>query len=194
MLHRLPATVAAPYELGTCWHSDIHVLITKYETVCAVYWSTGCQHRLAAPDELAGSLGIAMFMSSSPIQDFFVVGNAQQAASTDLQPTMYLGCFGMTMCIPVHSSLTLDFMCCVMLHRLPAQVSAPHERSGLSPVQYSRWLDQHSEGELLKSVASALEGAQSWVNQQQQGGAGGGAGITAGQVGVLQLMKQLCQT
>jgi hypothetical protein len=86
----------------------------------------------------------------------------------------------------------------VLLCRLPAQVAAPHERSGLSPQQYSRWLDQHSEAELMKSVASALEAAQPWLSQQQQQqqqqSPGEGSGVTPGQRDVLQVMKQLCQS
>lgn len=37
---------------------------------------------------------------------------------------------------------------------------APHQRSGLSPQQYSLWLDQHSGEEVLRSVRGALQGAE----------------------------------
>jgi hypothetical protein len=44
--------------------------------------------------------------------------------------------------------------------RLPEQVKAPHQRSGLSPQQYSHWLDSHGGDEVLRSVRGALAGAE----------------------------------
>ena len=36
----------------------------------------------------------------------------------------------------------------VIARRLPASIKAPHERSGLSAVQYSMWLDTHGVQEV----------------------------------------------
>jgi hypothetical protein len=45
--------------------------------------------------------------------------------------------------------------CC----RLPGAIKAPHQRSGLTPAQYSHWLDQHSAGDVARSVRGALQAA-----------------------------------
>eukprot|EP00798_Chlamydomonas_sp_ICE-L_P027164 gene27164-2403_t len=51
----------------------------------------------------------------------------------------------------------------IILHhlfsRLPSAVQAPHERSGLTPSQYSTWLDQHSVVDVLSGVSAALDAA-----------------------------------
>jgi hypothetical protein len=44
--------------------------------------------------------------------------------------------------------------------RLPASIQSPHERSGLTPAQYSKWLDQHELVDVARGVAAALEAAQ----------------------------------
>lgn len=67
-------------------------------------------------------------------------------------------------------------------HRLPPSIQAPHERSALTPVQYSRWLDQHSVEDVAKGVAAALEAACS--NADTLG--------DAGQRRVLDVMSRLC--
>ncbi len=36
--------------------------------------------------------------------------------------------------------------------RLPPSMAAPHERSGLSPAQYSLWLDSHSQEEAVRGL------------------------------------------
>ncbi len=48
----------------------------------------------------------------------------------------------------------------VCTRRLDASVQAPHERSGLSPAQYSLWLDTHTTPEVLRGVAAVLEAAK----------------------------------
>ncbi|KAJ9521259.1 hypothetical protein QJQ45_022970, partial [Haematococcus lacustris] len=40
---------------------------------------------------------------------------------------------------------------------LPASFQAPHERSGLSPAQYSLWLDSHSTDEVLRGIQTSLD-------------------------------------
>mmetsp|Transcript_14383 Transcript_14383/g.31097 ORF Transcript_14383/g.31097 Transcript_14383/m.31097 type:complete len:825 (+) Transcript_14383:68-2542(+) len=61
------------------------------------------------------------------------------------------------------SPLLKELPASITLHhlfsRLPASVQAPHERSSLSPAQYSLWLDQHSMQEVLDSVSAALDAA-----------------------------------
>ncbi|KAF5842008.1 hypothetical protein DUNSADRAFT_9888 [Dunaliella salina] len=44
--------------------------------------------------------------------------------------------------------------------RLPAEVQAPHERSGLTTAQYSLWLDTHSTEEALVGVRQALDASE----------------------------------
>lgn len=39
-------------------------------------------------------------------------------------------------------------------------MQAPHERSGLSPSQYSLWMDSHTQGEVMRGVRSAVEAAE----------------------------------
>jgi len=46
-------------------------------------------------------------------------------------------------------------------HRLPAEVQAPHERSGLTAAQYSLWLDTHSNEDALAGVKQALDASES---------------------------------
>ncbi|GFR42609.1 hypothetical protein Agub_g3540 [Astrephomene gubernaculifera] len=40
--------------------------------------------------------------------------------------------------------------------RLPAAIQAPHERSGLTALQYSLWLDGHTGEECVRSIGTAL--------------------------------------
>eukprot|EP00879_Flechtneria_rotunda_P032259 GHRR01035435.1.p3 GENE.GHRR01035435.1~~GHRR01035435.1.p3 ORF type:complete len:120 (+),score=46.69 GHRR01035435.1:437-796(+) len=68
--------------------------------------------------------------------------------------------------------------------RLPASIKAPAERSGVSPNQYSRWLDQHTAADVTRSVASTLEAARDEV--------AAAAAADDGQAAVIGLMKQLC--
>lgn len=73
----------------------------------------------------------------------------------------------------------------VLLHlfsRLPGEAAAPHERSGLTPVQYSKWLDAHSAAETLKSIAAALKQAEAVA-----------AGWSEPQRAVFAHMQQLCK-
>jgi len=44
--------------------------------------------------------------------------------------------------------------------RLPAEVQAPHERSGLTAAQYSLWLDTHSTEEALAGGKQALDASE----------------------------------
>lgn len=47
----------------------------------------------------------------------------------------------------------------VLLHmfsRLPIHVKMPHERTSVTPGQFSKWMDQHSPKETLDSVRHAL--------------------------------------
>lgn len=48
-----------------------------------------------------------------------------------------------------------------MLHHLysraPPALESPHARSGLTPQQYSLWLDGHSQAEALRFIRTALE-------------------------------------
>ncbi|KAL4435870.1 hypothetical protein ABPG77_000632 [Micractinium sp. CCAP 211/92] len=41
--------------------------------------------------------------------------------------------------------------------RAPPQLESPHARSGLTPAQYSLWLDGHSQEEALKFIRTALD-------------------------------------
>lgn len=68
--------------------------------------------------------------------------------------------------------------------RLPASIQTPYERSGLSPAQFSRWLDQHSTGDVARGVANALQAAKAEVAAAEAGSEGSRA--------VLAVMKQLC--
>lgn len=61
-------------------------------------------------------------------------------------------------------------------------MQAPHERSSLSPAQYSRWLDQHSVEDVARGVAAALDAARDSIGGMQD----------AGQRHVLAVMGQLC--
>jgi hypothetical protein len=66
--------------------------------------------------------------------------------------------------------------------RLPTSIQAPHERSSLSPAQYSRWLDQHSAADVARGVLAALDAAKAAAAQVAD----------PGQRAVLQVMSQLC--
>jgi conserved oligomeric Golgi complex subunit 5 len=47
----------------------------------------------------------------------------------------------------------------LLLHlfsRLPAAVKMPHERTGVTPGQFSKWMDQHTPAETLQSIRHAL--------------------------------------
>lgn len=81
-------------------------------------------------------------------------------------------------CCPVHRVCLL--WCC----RLPDSIQTPAERSGLSPAQFSRWLDQHTTADVARGVANALQAAKAEVAAAEQG--------SEGQRAVLDVMKQLC--
>ncbi len=66
--------------------------------------------------------------------------------------------------------------------RLPDDVKAPHQRSGLTPQQYSLWLDQHSGEEVVRSVRGALQGAEAVKARQDPAAAA-----------VLDAMAKLCR-
>ena len=68
--------------------------------------------------------------------------------------------------------------------RLPAGIQTPYERSGLSAAQFSRWLDQHSTGDVARGVANALQAAKGEVAAAEAASEGSRA--------VLAVMKQLC--
>ncbi len=72
-------------------------------------------------------------------------------------------------------------------HRLDSSVQAPHERSGLTPLQYSMWLDTHTTEDVLRGIKSALQAA----------GVGSGAKLQEGasqeQQAALRVILQLCQ-
>lgn len=68
--------------------------------------------------------------------------------------------------------------------RLPEGIQTPAERSGLSPSQFSRWLDQHSTADVARGVANALQAAKVEVAAAEAS--------SEGQRAVLGVMKQLC--
>lgn len=68
-----------------------------------------------------------------------------------------------------------------MFSRLPPAVQAPHERSGLSPAQYSKWLDQHSAADAVRGAAAALDAAKATA-----------AALSQGQEAVVAAMRQIC--
>jgi hypothetical protein len=75
--------------------------------------------------------------------------------------------------------------CCVVLScRLPESIQTPAERSGLTPAQFSRWLDQHSTADVARGVANALQAAKADVAAAEA--------ASEGQRAVLDVMKQLC--
>lgn len=53
----------------------------------------------------------------------------------------------------------------VVLHHLfsrgPLEMKLPHERIGLTPIQYSFWLDSHTDHEAVHGIKSALEASSS---------------------------------
>lgn len=59
------------------------------------------------------------------------------------------------------SPLLAELPLAVVLHHLyaraPDALVSPHVQSGLSPAQYSRWLDQHSERDLWGRVQASLD-------------------------------------
>lgn len=67
--------------------------------------------------------------------------------------------------------------------RLPSIIQTPAERSGVSPAQYSRWLDQHTAADVARSVASALQAAKEEVSAAEASGPGAKA--------VIALIRQL---
>lgn len=66
--------------------------------------------------------------------------------------------------------------------RLPSSVQAPHERSALTPAQYSRWLDAHSAADVVRGVSAALDAAKGAVAGTED----------LGQRNILLVMAQLC--
>ncbi|EFJ53077.1 component of oligomeric golgi complex 5 [Volvox carteri f. nagariensis] len=70
-----------------------------------------------------------------------------------------------------------------LFSRLPASIKAPHERSGLTPLQYSLWLDSHSAEECLRGIAAALAAAP---------GGGSEAGGSGEGMEALTVMRRMC--
>ncbi|KAF8065824.1 COG5 [Scenedesmus sp. PABB004] len=66
--------------------------------------------------------------------------------------------------------------------RLPAGVETPAERAGMTPQQFSRWLDQHPAADVIARVAAALDGDA----------AAAAAAASPGAAAVLGVMRQLC--
>ncbi|GLI63871.1 hypothetical protein VaNZ11_006987 [Volvox africanus] len=59
-----------------------------------------------------------------------------------------------------------------LFSRLPASIVAPQERSGLTPLQYSLWLDSHSAEDCLRGIAAALVAAPAMAIAAPDGGNG----------------------
>ncbi|GIL71669.1 hypothetical protein Vretimale_885 [Volvox reticuliferus] len=59
-----------------------------------------------------------------------------------------------------------------LFSRLPASIEAPQERSGLTPLQYSLWLDSHSAEDCLRGIAAALAAAPATAIAGPDGAAG----------------------
>ncbi|GAB4821831.1 hypothetical protein N2152v2_008877 [Parachlorella kessleri] len=61
-------------------------------------------------------------------------------------------------------ALLRDLPRTTLLHYLfsqgPPAVESPHTRSGLTPVQYSLWLDEHSQEEAVKFIRAALDAGE----------------------------------
>ncbi|KAG2437843.1 hypothetical protein HXX76_005461 [Chlamydomonas incerta] len=74
-----------------------------------------------------------------------------------------------------------------LFSRLPANVQAPHQRSGLTPLQYSLWLDSHTSEECLRSIGAALAAAPSVAAVTTAAGEGGAEASES-----LALMKRMC--
>ncbi|KXZ51911.1 hypothetical protein GPECTOR_11g39 [Gonium pectorale] len=71
-----------------------------------------------------------------------------------------------------------------LFSRLPVAIQAPHERSGLTPVQYSLWLDSHTPEECVRSVAAALAAAPAAVLAEAAADAEAAEALTA--------MRRMC--
>lgn len=54
----------------------------------------------------------------------------------------------------LHSPMRLMLSCCMC--RLPPSVQTPAERSGLTPSEYSLWLDSHSQKEAVRGLQVGL--------------------------------------
>lgn len=58
-------------------------------------------------------------------------------------------------------SITLHIPKFLILHhlfsRLPEEMKSPYERSNLSPMQYSLWLDEHGDKEATENIIAVLE-------------------------------------
>eukprot|EP00198_Chlamydomonas_reinhardtii_P007786 XP_001697123.1 component of oligomeric golgi complex 5 [Chlamydomonas reinhardtii] len=74
-----------------------------------------------------------------------------------------------------------------LFSRLPANVQAPHQRSGLTPLQYSLWLDSHTSEECLRSIGAALAAAPSAAAVSTAAGEDGAEAAEA-----LAVMKRMC--
>ncbi len=68
------------------------------------------------------------------------------------------------------SPLLKDLPSVVVMHHLfsraPAVLESPHTRNKLSPVQYSLWLDEHTQEEAVKYIKSAAEAGAGKVSGQ----------------------------
>lgn len=84
---------------------------------------------------------------------------------------------------PLLKELPTTTMLLHLFSRLPSSIPAPHQRSGLSPAQYSAWLDTHSFEDALRSIRSCLEASAAQVENEE-------AGVKATYL----IMQQLCTT
>ena len=66
-------------------------------------------------------------------------------------------------------------------------MQAPHQRSGLTPLQYSLWLDSHTSEECLRSIGAALAAAPSAAAVSTAAGEDGAEAAEA-----LAVMKRMC--
>ncbi|GLC41103.1 hypothetical protein PLESTM_001156100 [Pleodorina starrii] len=87
---------------------------------------------------------------------------------------------------PLLGELPPDITLQHLFSRLPASIQAPQERSGLTPLQYSLWLDSHSAEECLRGIAAALAAAPA-AAAVAEGVYGGGEAAEA-----LVVMRRMC--
>lgn len=111
------------------------------------------------------------------------IAELQLVVSQQLYPTEQLGVphkmlrafrallFLETDAIP-SSPLLADLPLVTVLHHLyaraPAVLQAPHEASGLTPSQYSHWLDQHTLKEALEQIQRKIEAAEKKLETQDE--------------------------
>lgn len=62
-----------------------------------------------------------------------------------------------------HHAVQRDMPAAIILHHLfsrtPSFIESPHTRMKLTPAQYSLWLDEHSEADVMKFIVEAVEAA-----------------------------------